>query len=173
MPLVYINEIRSSKSWYSTHTKELNFLIMQWMSTVQLSYNFPSPLPKKVALKWTFFAPSQNVQIVKILFNFKSIFSVQYIYFKIWLKDVRDDSSEFCRIHSCYWSSHKKKLSAAPWFTCVYNPPMDLPDNTKMISHLAPMELHLMSGNFNRLNDAIEERLTELACPNGTSFDEW
>ena len=34
---------------------------------------------------------------------------------------------------------------------------------------LAPMELHLMSGNFNRLNDAIEERLTEL----GIHAEQW
>lgn len=58
----------------------------------------------------------------------------------------------------------KTKLSAAPWFNCVQNPIMDLPDETLVIDHLAPMELHIMSGNFNRLFDATEERLESLGA---------
>ena len=73
---------------------------------------------------------------------------------------IRSSSEEYRKASEDH--TKKAKLSAAPWFNCVQNPIMELPDETLVITHLAPMELHLMSGNFNRLFDATEQRLHNL-----------
>lgn len=75
---------------------------------------------------------------------------------------IRFSSEEYRKASEDH--TKKAKLSAAPWFNCVQNPIMNLPDETLVITHLAPMELHLMSGNFNRLFDATEQRLLNLAA---------
>ena len=75
---------------------------------------------------------------------------------------IRSSSEEYRKASEEH--NKKTKLSASPWFNCVKTPIMELPDETLVITHLAPMELHLMSSNFNRLFDATEQRLHNIAA---------
>ena len=53
----------------------------------------------------------------------------------------------------------KSKLLAAFYTNCVNCPLVDLPDDVKVIEVLAPIELHLLRGNTNRIYNNLEKYL--------------
>ena len=53
----------------------------------------------------------------------------------------------------------KSKLLAVFYINCVNRPLVDLPDDVKVIEILSPMELHLLSGNTNRIYNNLEKCL--------------
>ena len=72
---------------------------------------------------------------------------------------------------ACETHMRKIKPSAAPFKNCVNNPLLDLPDETPVSRVLAPIELHLLSGNTNRLYDFGNTVLTNLDAT--VSMDLW
>ena len=65
----------------------------------------------------------------------------------------------------------KLKLSAAFYINCVNRSLVDLSDDVKVIEILAPMELHLLSGNTNRIYNNLEKYLRSM--DSSSSANQW
>lgn len=68
--------------------------------------------------------------------------------------------------NACKNWSKKAKLSAKEYANCVQNPLIASSDNTKVIDIFPVMELHVYTGNFNRLFNIGDTILTDI----GSSF---
>ena len=51
----------------------------------------------------------------------------------------------------------KNKLSSAEWFNCEHEPLVNAPDETEVLSIVAPMELHFLLLIVNLLFDLLNE----------------
>ena len=72
---------------------------------------------------------------------------------------IRDNAKQYKK--ACENHMKKSKLSAAPFKNCVQTPLLDLSDGTSVPEILPPMELHLFSGNRNRLYNIGDKILSK------------